>query len=77
MRREQLEHVLRAASQIAEEPDVVVICSQSILASIPEDRLPREATASMVVDVAFFNDPDNRKSDRVDGAMASCSRSTR
>lgn len=73
MRREQLEHVLRAASQIADDPDVVVIGSQSILAAIPEDRLPREATASMEVDVAFFNDPDNRKSDRVDGAIGELS----
>ncbi|MDT4911724.1 MAG: hypothetical protein QOC66_852 [Pseudonocardiales bacterium] len=73
MKREQLEHVLRAASQIADDPDVVVIGSQSILAAIPEDRLPREATASMEVDVAFFNDPDNRKSDRVDGAIGELS----
>ena len=51
MRREQLEHVLRAASQMADDPDVFVIGSQSILAAIPEDRLPREATASMEVDV--------------------------
>ncbi|MDT4992814.1 MAG: hypothetical protein QOH97_2706, partial [Actinoplanes sp.] len=36
MKREQLEHVLRAASQIADDPDVVVIGSQSILAAIPE-----------------------------------------
>ena len=73
MRREHLEHVLRAASQIADDPDVVVIGSQSILAAIPEDRLPREATASMEVDVAFFNDPDNRKSDQVDGAIGELS----
>jgi len=69
VRREQLEHVLRAASQIATDPDVVVIGSQSILGAIPEGRLPREATASMEVDVAFFDDPDNRKSDQVDGAI--------
>jgi hypothetical protein len=56
MKREQLEHVLRAASRIAEDPDVVVIGSQSILGSLPEDRLPTEATASMEVDVAFFDD---------------------
>jgi hypothetical protein len=73
VRREHLEHVLREASQIADDPDVVVIGSQSILAAIPEDLLPREATASMEVDVAFFNDPDNRKSDRVDGAIGELS----
>lgn len=73
MRRDQLEHVLRAASQIADDPDVVVIGSQSILATIPEDRLPPEATASMEVDVAFFDDSDNQKSDRVDGAIGELS----
>ncbi|GID27009.1 DUF6036 family nucleotidyltransferase [Paractinoplanes brasiliensis] len=73
MRREQLEHVLRAASQIADDPDVVVIGSQSILAAIPEDLLPLEATASMEVDVAFFDDSDNQKSDRVDGAIGELS----
>ena len=73
MRREQLEHVLRAASQIADDPDVVVIGSQSILAAIPENHLPLEATSSMEVDVAFFDDPDNRKSDQVDGAIGELS----
>ena len=73
MRREQLEHVLRAASKIAGDPDVVVIGSQSILGAISEDRLPREATASMEVDVAFFDDPENRKSDQVDGAIGELS----
>jgi len=31
MTREQLEHILRAASAIAGEPDVLVIGSQSVL----------------------------------------------
>jgi hypothetical protein len=73
VRREHLEHVLRAASQIAGDPDVVVIGSQAILGAIPEDRLPYAATASMEVDVAFFDDPDNRKSDQVDGAIGELS----
>ncbi|MGA5307764.1 hypothetical protein [Micromonospora taraxaci] len=69
MRREQLEHVLRSACQIAGDPDVLVIGSQSVLGAIPESRLPLEATASMEVDVAFFNDPDDQKADQVDGAI--------
>ena len=73
MRREQLEHVLRAASQIAGESDVLVIGSQSVLGAIPEDRLPPAATASIEVDVAFFNDPDDRKADQVDGAIGELS----
>lgn len=47
MTREQLAHVLRAASTIAAERDVLVIGSQSVLGSFGEDMLPFEATASM------------------------------
>ena len=73
MRREQLEHVLRAASQIANDPEILVIGSQSVLGSIPEDQLPSAATASIEVDVAFFDDPDDRKADQVDGAIGELS----
>lgn len=73
MRREQLEHVLRAASQIAGDPDVLVIGSQSVLGAIPEERLPAAATASMEVDIAFFNDPEDQKADQVDGAIGELS----
>lgn len=73
MRREQLEHVLRAASKVTDDPEVLVIGSQSILGTIPEDRLPHAATASMEVDVAFFDDPDDRKADQVDGAIGELS----
>ncbi|WP_422737428.1 DUF6036 family nucleotidyltransferase [Micromonospora sp. WMMD729] len=73
MRREQLEHVLRSACQIVGDPDVLVIGSQSVLGAIPESRLPLEATASMEVDVAFFDDPDDRKADQVDGAIGELS----
>ena len=69
MRREQLEHVLRAAATITGDPDVLVIGSQSILGAIPEQRLPFEATASIEVDVTFFDDPQDEKSDQVDGAI--------
>jgi len=73
MRREHLEHVLRAAARIAGDRDVLVIGSQSILGSLAEDQLPAEATASMEVDVAFFDDPDDVKSDAVDGAIGELS----
>lgn len=66
MTREQLAHVLRAVSRIAEDPNVLVIGSQSILGSYSEDELPPEATGSMEVDTAFFSDPDDAKSDLVD-----------
>jgi hypothetical protein len=71
--REQLAHVLRAASTIASERDVLVIGSQSLLASFDETELPYEATASMEADVAFFDDPGDTKADRVDGAIGELS----
>ena len=40
MKRHELEHVLRAASRIAEPSDVLVIGSQSILGSIDDSDLP-------------------------------------
>jgi hypothetical protein len=69
MTREQLEHILRAASAIAGEPDVLVIGSQSMLGSFTEDDLPPEATTSMEADIAFFDDPADAKADQVDGAI--------
>ena len=77
MRWEQLEHVLRAASQIAADPDVVVIGSQSIVEAIPEDRLPREATASMEVDVAFSTTQTTGSPTRSTEQSVSCRRSTK
>lgn len=66
MRRDQLEHILRAASTIAGDPDVLVLGSQSILGSYSEDELPEKAHASIEADVTFFDDYDNEKSDMVD-----------
>jgi hypothetical protein len=64
--REQLSHVLRTVARISGDRDILVIGSQSILGSYPEDRLPPEATGSMEVDTAFFSDPDGAKADVVD-----------
>jgi hypothetical protein len=67
MNRDQLEHALRSACGIAGERDILVIGSQSILASFPEHMLPAEATRSLEVDIGFFNDPDGHKADLVEG----------
>lgn len=67
MTRDQLAHILRAAARIADQPDIVVIGSQSILGTYTEDELPARAVASMEADLAFFGDDDNTKSDQVDG----------
>ncbi len=74
MNRLQFEHVLRAVARIADDPDVLVIGSQSILGSYPDDELPPEATGSMEVDTAFLSDPDDEKSDAVDAKIGELSR---
>jgi len=73
VRREQLEHVLRAASTIVGERDVLVMGSQAVLASIRDSRLPLEATTSIEADLAFLDDPDDEKADQVDGAIGGLS----
>jgi hypothetical protein len=67
--RDQLEHVLRAAGTIVGESEILVIGSQSVLASIPDSQLPLEATTSIEADLAFFDDPSDGKADMVDGAI--------
>ncbi len=69
MKREDLAHILRAASQIADEHDVLVVGSQSILGTYSEDQLPDAAVASVEADVTFFWDAEDKKSDVVDGAL--------
>ena len=71
--REQLAHVLRAASRIAEVRDVVVIGSQSVLGTFADEVLPEEVIGSIEVDVAFLDDPASEKSDKVDGAIGELS----
>jgi hypothetical protein len=73
MNRDELAHVLRAASQIADDPDVIVLGSQAILGTYDSRVLPAEAIRSMEADVAFRADPDNSKSDSVDGAIGEMS----
>jgi hypothetical protein len=68
LKREQLEHVLRAASQIVDSSDLLVIGSQSVLATWDERRLPAAAIRSMEVDIASL-DGDETKSDLIDGSI--------
>ncbi|PWJ56486.1 hypothetical protein SAMN06264364_101464 [Quadrisphaera granulorum] len=69
MRREHLAHLLRAASKIANDREIVVIGSQAILGSYDEDDLPDAAVASIEADFTFWDDPDNAKSDLIDGIL--------
>jgi hypothetical protein len=52
---------------------ILVIGSQSVLATFDEDELPDAATASMEVDLAYFDDPTEDKADAVDGAIGELS----
>jgi hypothetical protein len=70
MRRDQLEHAIRAACQIIGHDSVVVVGSQAILGSFTEDKLPVEATMSVEVDVlplAGDNQEVARLADLIDG----------
>ena len=74
MKRSELAHILRSASKVAGDPRILVIGSQAILASFDDDQLPIDATRSIEADIAFFDDPDERKSDLVDGGIGELSR---
>jgi hypothetical protein len=70
MRRDQLEHAIRAACQIIQRPEVIVVGSQAILASYDEERLPRAATMSQEIDIlpiAEGNDETGRLADLIEG----------
>lgn len=69
MRRTELAHLLRAASTITGDPEILLVGSQSILGSFDEDDLPDEAVGSVEADVAFFGPDAARKSLEVDGAI--------
>jgi hypothetical protein len=56
MRRDQLEHAIRAACQIIGRPEVVVVGSQAILGSFAEDQLPGAATMSVEIDIFPLTD---------------------
>ena len=66
-------HLLRAAADIAEDPDILVIGSQAILGSFWECALPEVAWMSAEADLAFLNDENGRKADLVDGAIGEMS----
>lgn len=58
MKRSELAHLLRSASRIADDPNILVIGSQSVLGMYDADTLPPEATLSNEADIAFFDDPE-------------------
>lgn len=58
MRRDQLEHAIRAATEITRQGSVIIIGSQAILGSWGEDDLPEATTLSDEVDDCPLKDND-------------------
>jgi hypothetical protein len=65
MTRSNLEHIIRAAGTIADDPDIIVIGSQAILGQFPDARA--ELLVSMEADVYPKNQPE--RSDLIDGSI--------
>lgn len=71
MRRDQLEHAIRAACQISGLTEVIVVGSQAILGTYTEDKLPGYATRSAEIDILPFTDDGGeiaRLADEIEGA---------
>lgn len=73
MKRAELEHVLRAASQILGQRDFLVIGSAAILGSYPDEVLPLAASRSQEADLAPYDDPTGEKSAAVEGSLGQLS----
>jgi hypothetical protein len=69
MTRSQLEHLIGAAGTIADDDDIVVICSQAILGQFP--RAPEEFLVSREADLYPRNHPD--RADLIDGSIGEAS----
>jgi hypothetical protein len=67
--RDQLEHAIRAACDVAKDSEVWVFGSQAILGEFPD--APEALRASIEVDMQPKNRPD--KADLVDGALGEMS----
>ena len=74
MKRDQLEHVLRAAADVTKELEFLVIGSAAILATHDDEALPAAATRSDEADIAPFRDPDESKGVRIEIALGRGSR---
>jgi hypothetical protein len=65
MRRRDLEHLIRAAADIADDDELIVIGSQAILGQYPD--APPELCVSTEADIYPKNRPD--RSDLIDGSI--------
>ena len=69
MKREQLEHVLRAASRIVHGDEFLVVGSAAVLGTYHETQLPHAASRSDEADLAPYDDPDGSKSMAIEGSL--------
>jgi hypothetical protein len=67
--REQLEHILRAAADIADDDEIVVIGSQAILGQFPE--APASMRVSIEANLFPLNHPE--RADVIDGSIGELS----
>ena len=65
MTRQQLEHIIRASADIADDDEIVIIGSQSILGQFPD--APTELRVSVEADVFPKNHPE--RWDLIDGSI--------
>ncbi|HEX7058296.1 MAG TPA: DUF6036 family nucleotidyltransferase [Solirubrobacterales bacterium] len=65
MRREELEHVIRAAAAVAEDDELVIVGSQAILGQFPE--APGSLLASREADIYPRNRPE--RGDEIEGSL--------
>jgi len=72
MTRSQLEHIIRAASEISGDTEIVVIGSQAIHAQQTRRKLPPMIYQSLEADVYPRNYPE--RADQIDGAIGELSK---
>lgn len=65
MKRHELEHIIRAAAAIANDPEIVVIGSQAVLGQFPD--APASLLVSAEADVYPLNHPE--LADLIDGSI--------
>ena len=74
MRRADPEHIIAAACTVAQQDQVLVIGSQSILATYSEYELPAESTYSEEADLfPLFDDREGTRSTLIDGSIGEMS----
>jgi hypothetical protein len=73
MKRDEFEHVMRAASRIVGQRDFLVVGSAAILGTYPDAVLPLAASRSDEADLAPFDDPTGAKSAAVEGSLGQLS----